>query len=234
MMFFQQKIVLRSPSQVMPTNHERVEYLLTHLTPERAARMVAVAGARTRFLSLALEDIYQPHNASAVLRSADAFGVQDLHVVESRNKFDLSRHVARGANIWLDLHKYQNSEIALAALKAKGHRIVATSPAQGSSTPDTIGLHAPLTVFIGTEKYGLSKTVMEAADEFLHVPMRGFTESLNLSVCAALIMQRIVSRLDAERPDHTLSADERDLLLLQWLVNDVPYADVFMKRHFGE
>lgn len=218
----------------MPTHRERVDYLLTHLTPTRAARMVAVASARTRFLGLALEDIYQPHNASAVLRSADAFGIQNLHLIESRNTFDLSRHVARGANLWLDLHKYPSAEACVAAVKASGHRVVATSPAHGSTTPDTISLDAPLTVFIGTEKYGLTEAVMNAADEFLHVPMRGFTESLNLSVCAALIMQRIVARLDAEQPGHVLKTPECDALLLQWLLRDVPYAEAFMKKHFGE
>lgn len=218
----------------MPTDAQKVEFLLGQLTPARAARMVAVAGARTRHVGLALEDIYQPHNASAVLRSADAFGVQDLHIIEHRNKFDLSRHVARGANIWLDLHKYRGPEECIAAIRASGHRIIATSPASGSHSPADVDLSTPFTVFIGTEKYGLSPAVMDAADGYLNVPMRGFTESLNLSVCAAIVLQRITERIAVERPDVLISEGERTALLLKWLMKDVAHAEAFLHRHFGE
>ena len=217
----------------MPSDSEKVEFLLGQLTPARAARMVAVAAARTRHVGLALEDIYQPHNASAVLRSADAFGIQDLHIIEHRNRFDLSRHVARGANIWLDLYKHRTAEACLTAIREKGHRIVATSPAHGSHSPADMPLDAPFTVFIGTEKYGLSPEVMDAADAFLHVPMRGFTESLNLSVCAAIVLQRISERLATERPDVLLGEEERTALLLRWLMKDVAHADAFLARQFG-
>jgi tRNA (guanosine-2'-O-)-methyltransferase len=113
-----------------------LDYLLSFLTPQRKEKFLKVAGERTRHIAVVLEDIYQPHNASAVLRSCDCFGVQDVHIIENKNHFDVNPDVAVGASKWLSLHKYRreedNTTACLAALKNKGYLLVATTPTPGN------------------------------------------------------------------------------------------------------
>ncbi|MCK4543523.1 MAG: TrmH family RNA methyltransferase, partial [Spirochaetales bacterium] len=109
-----------------------INYLIGFITPERHARMQAVLAKRTRYLTVVLEDLYQAHNASAVLRSCDGFGVQDVHIVEGRNSFRVNEEIALGTAQWLTLHRYKgrqnNSREAVKTLRKQGYRIVATSP----------------------------------------------------------------------------------------------------------
>ncbi len=178
----------------MEANEELLEYMVNFLTDKRKDLFKKVIVNRTNHFTVATQDVYQLHNTSAVIRSCDVFGVQNIHVVEEVNLKKIDREIAMGAQKWVDINRYTSTEECVATLKQKGYRIVATSPHQGTLLQD-FDISKPAALFFGTETKGLSEEVMEKADEFLQIPMVGFTESLNISVSAAIILQDITARL---------------------------------------
>jgi tRNA (guanosine-2'-O-)-methyltransferase len=194
------------------------------VSPERYKRFVDVVEERTRYMTILLEDIYQPQNASAVLRSCECMGIQDVHIVENKNAYQINPDVVMGAYKWLSVNRYNqkedNTASAFQQLKQGGYRIVATSPHKKSVVPETFDLNkGKFVICLGTELTGLSETIMENADEFLYIPMVGFTESLNLSVSAAIMMHALTGRLRKEKINWQLNTDEKQSLLIQWLLN---------------
>ena len=198
-----------------------LEPLMSQVTVERAERFKQVVAQRTRHITVVLEDIYQPHNASAVIRSCDCFGIQDVHIIENQNKYRINPQVALGSTNWVDIHQYaekkNNSPKCLDALRAQGFTIVATSPHSDAYSPEDLPLEKPLAILLGTEKDGLQEETMSAADLHLKVPMYGFTESFNISVSAALILQRLRTRLEHSDLDFKLDRKEQEALLRKWL-----------------
>jgi len=190
------------------------------LQPRRLARMDAVLAARTRRLSVLCEDLYHPHNAGAVLRSAECFGVQDVHLVEVGHRFRPNQRVVSGADRWLTIRRWTGLQAPLAHLRARGYRLAATSPEPQSLALGDVPLATPLVLLLGTEETGLSEAALAAADLHVHVPMVGFTQSLNVSVTAALCLQHLGDRLRAERDDWPLTDAERGDLRLVWLMEE--------------
>ena len=175
----------------MQFDHDLLLYLEGFISEERKERFLEVLAKRTRFLAVAIEDVYQLHNTSAVIRSCDAFGIQDVHVVENRFGKRLDKNIAMGAEQWVDVHRYQTTTQCMEALKEKGYQIIATTPHNDSNLLADAKITSKTALFFGTEKEGLSQAVLEQADGFLKVPMVGFSESLNISVSAALIIQQL-------------------------------------------
>lgn len=214
-----------------------IEYLADFLTPERNDLFDRVLDLRTRYLTVVLEDIYQPQNASAVLRSVDCFGVQDVHVIENRNSFTVDREVAMGASKWLNLHKYteneSNSLDAIKHLKNQGYRIVATTPHEGDTDLEAFDLTKGKTaLFFGTELTGISDVVKEEADEFLKIPMYGFTESFNISVSAAIILHYLTLRMrNEETINWQLSEEEKAAIKLAWIRRSLKRSELLEKRY---
>lgn len=173
--------------------------LLTHLegylTERRKGLFIKVLAERTRHFTVAVEDVYQMHNTSAVLRSCDVFGVQDVHVIEERLGKKMDREIAMGAQKWVDIHRYNDTKSCVANLKAQGYRIIATTPHDDSQYVHDFDITQKAAFFFGKEREGLSEEVLSQADEFLKIPMVGFTESLNISVSAAIIIQHVTNRL---------------------------------------
>ncbi len=199
-----------------------IRHLSDLVTPERIAKMRRVLEERTRYLSVVIEDIYQPHNASAVLRTCDCFGIQDVHIVENRNTYRVNPGVELGTAQWLTLHRYNsetsNTPAAIDHLRSAGYRIVATTPHTGDRSLDDFDLEAgPTALLFGNELEGLSETALNLADEQLVVPMVGFVESFNISVSAAIILHSLSSRLRASRIAYHISPEESDEILLHWL-----------------
>jgi tRNA (guanosine-2'-O-)-methyltransferase len=198
------------------------DHLYDHwMTPARRARIKHVLDHRTRHVTVVLEDIFQPHNASAVLRNCDLFGVQDVHIIESRNPFEPNKEVALGTDRWLTLHRYADAPEAdartdcLAALKTAGYAIVATCP-HGDAIPIAeLPLDAPIALCFGSEKPGLSEQLLEAADLRVSLPMVGMAESFNISVSAALCLYELTAKLRAT--DHPWPLTEADRLELSLL-----------------
>lgn len=220
---------------------QRIELLKQHVTDRRLDRLMAALPWRTRYLTVVVEDVYQPHNASAVLRSCDAFGIQDVHIVENRNRYRVNPGVELGSSQWLTLHRYghpedtvANTRQALNALKNRGYRIVAATPHRDGVTPDSFDLGAgPAAIWFGSEMEGLSPVVLQEADEYLVIPMHGFVESLNISVSAAITLYRLATRLRGSGVDWRLPEAESRQVMLQWLRASVRYWKLLEERTFN-
>ena len=199
-----------------------LDFLTQFITDERRHRIEVVLDFRTRHITVVLEDIFQPHNASAVLRSCDLRGIQDIHIVENNYAYDVNPDVVLGSTKWLNLYYYNkenefNTPAAFERLHEKGYRIVATCPHRDDFTPDTLPLDQPIALVFGTEKLGLSEYAVENADMHVRIPMYGFTESYNISVSAALLLYTLTNRLHASTDiDWLLTKEERDALRLVW------------------
>lgn len=222
----------------MKTEKEQLEYLRNFVTNEKNDLFDRLINERTDYVTLVLEDLYQSHNQSAVMRTADCMGIQHLHIIENRNSYDTTSSVSRGARNWLTLHRYRkdrdNTPEAIACLRKQGYRIIATTPHTEDTLIDELDLtKGKMAFFFGTEMTGVSETIREQADEFVKVPMYGFTESLNVSVCAALVMYSVMQRLRESDIDWRLSENERVNIALQWYKQSVKSADEILERFDG-
>jgi tRNA (guanosine-2'-O-)-methyltransferase len=196
-----------------------IDFLAEFVTENKRQKIAAVLEERTDYVTVALEDIYQPHNASAVLRTCECFGVQNVHIIESRNRYQVNPQVAMGSAKWLDLHRYRepgadNTRICLASLRARGYWIVATSPNLQSHTPRVLPLERPVALLFGTEEEGLTDGALAAADATLRLPQFGFTQSYNISVSVAVALATLMERLrSSELPWRLTPARRRELTL---------------------
>jgi tRNA (guanosine-2'-O-)-methyltransferase len=221
---------------VMEHNPELIAYLSGFVTPERLARMQAVLANRSRYLTVVLEDIYQSHNASAVLRTCDAFGIQDVHIIEKRNEYKVNPDIALGSAQWLSLKKYRNERAdsveVVKNLKNQGYRVVATAPhAQGGGLFDFNLENGPVALVFGTEQTGISTEIMETADEFLTIPMYGFVESFNISVSVAICLAHLSQEMRQKNLNWQLSDQEIQDLLFSWLKSSVKQSDKIIANY---
>jgi len=196
---------------------ELIKYLESFLSPERKELFNKVINQRTNHFTVATEDVYQLHNTSAVIRSCDVFGIQNIHVIEERNRKKIDREIAMGAQKWVSLNRHHSSGDCINDLKAKGYKIVATVPHGKAIELADFDISHPSAFFFGTEKEGLSQEVTIAADQFLKIPMAGFTESLNISVSAAIILQQVTQKLKKSNIDWELTDSEKIAIKYEWL-----------------
>lgn len=215
-----------------------LEKLLSFITDHKNQLFDRVIEHRTRYLTVVLEDIYQPQNASAVLRTADCFGVQDVHIIENRNEYVINPEVTLGASKWLTLHRYSESENntleAIQKLKSEGYRIVATMPHSDDIMLSELDMNQKTALFFGTELLGLSEVVQEHADVFVKIPMYGFTESYNISVSAALCLQQLSNKMRKENKDWKLNESELLDVKLDWARSVVKEAENVEKTLFAK
>lgn len=205
---------------------ELVSFLQEFITDRRKELFYKTIDFRTRYLTVVLEDIYQPQNASAVIRTCDCFGIQDLHIIENQNEYTLNPDVTLGSDKWINLkinNSGENNTIpTLTKLRKKGYRIVATTPHTDDVDLEEFDLSkGKAALLFGTELRGLSEEAMEMADEYLKIPMHGFTESFNISVSAAIILHQLSEKLRKSEIDWKLNEDEKTEILLQWIKNTV-------------
>ncbi len=193
-----------------------IEYLESFLTPRRLGLYQKVLNERTNHFTVAIEDVYQLHNTSAVIRSCDVFGIQNVHVIEEVNVKRIDREIAMGAQKWVDISRHSSTTSCLKKLKNKGYQIVATTPHNDSKVLQEFDVTKPSAFFFGREQQGLSDMVLEAADTMLHIPMVGFTESLNISVSAAIILQHVTSELRKSDIRWQLSEEEKLQKRMEW------------------
>lgn len=187
------------------------------LTPERIARIDAVLDARLGSVTLAVEDTYDPHNAAATIRTSEALGMQELHVIEPGQRFSAVKGVTRGAHRWIELHRWPAADLAASALRARGFRVFATLPDARAVSIEEVDVSTPLAVIFGNEHEGVSQKAIDACDGTVTVPMFGFTESYNLSVTVGLAMGRLVARRRAHIEAHgDLDPDRRARLRARW------------------
>lgn len=201
---------------------ERLEYMSQFLTEERKEVLQRTVASRTHYMRILTENMFHPQNASAIMRHCEAFGIQQIHTVEDRCKFDPSVNIVRGTQKWVDVEHHETTREALAALKSEGYRIVATTPHRCSVTPETFDVTKGKFVLVfGTEHAGISDEVIEAADDFLMIPMCGMVESLNVSASAAILIYMLSERIRQSVPDWELTDDQRLKLLTRWTMSSV-------------
>jgi tRNA (guanosine-2'-O-)-methyltransferase len=222
----------------LQTRKKLLEFLLTFISDNKQQKFSENIRYRTRHLTIVLEDIYQPHNASAVLRSCDCFGIQDVHIIENMNKYEVNPDVALGSAKWLSLFKYNgeanNTASCLISLKNKGYRIVAASPHKDDFTPESLPLDQKTALVFGTELAGLTNNALELADACVRIPMVGFTESLNISVSAALLLFTISERIRKSSFDWHLTEEEKTEVMLHWAKHVVKKADAIEREFFRQ
>ncbi len=218
---------------------ELLKYLSTYITPERLSLFNRVIEYRTKYITVVLEDIYQSQNASAVLRSCDCFGIQDVHIIENRNEFQLDTEVSLGSSKWLSLNKYNqeenNSLAAIKTLKKQGYKIVATTPHNNDQELPDFDITAGKTALVfGSELPGVSDIIINEADEFLKIPMFGFTESFNISVSVAVVLHHLTGKLRSSEVNWELTEEEKTEIKIQWIRNTIKKSKLIEKRFWEE
>lgn len=214
---------------------ELYKYLTSFFSDNKQTKIEEVIENRTKHITVVLEDIFQPQNASAVIRTCDCFGIQDVHIIENNNKFDINPDVALGAAKWLNIFRYnelENNTIkAVEYLKKNDYKIVATSPHTADILLDDLEINEKIALFFGTEKCGLSDDVIKNADFHVKIPMFGFTESFNISVSAAISIFSLTTRLKKSGINWQLTNDEKIELKIKWASGIIKMSDKIIKQY---
>ncbi len=211
-----------------------LEFLENILTENRKERFLNVLKNRTNHFTIAVEDIFQMHNTSAVMRSCEVFGIQELNVIEQRYGKSIDKEIAMGAQKWVDINAFDSISGCVDSLKAKGYQIIATTPHENDCLMDDFDISKPSAFFFGTERDGLSEEILQKADGFLKIPMVGFTESLNISVSAAIIIQNLMHRLRNSEINWQLSEEEILKKRLQWARSSIKDIKRIEARYYKE
>ncbi|HLV14722.1 MAG TPA: RNA methyltransferase [Xanthomarina sp.] len=209
-------------------------YLETYLTENRRERFDTVLNQRTKHFTVATEDVYQLHNTSAVIRSCDVFGIQEVNIVEERNSKRIDREIAMGAQKWVDLNRFHSVKECIVDLKHKGYQIVATTPHTNDCLLHEFDVTKKSCFFFGRETEGLSQEVIDQADCYLKIPMYGFTESLNISVSAAIILQHVTTKLKRTNIDWKLTVEEQQEKRLDWIKKTIKSYDEIVERFYNK
>ena len=219
---------------MLDINTKLLTYLEGFVTDKRKNLFRNILQDRTRHFTVVLEDIYQQHNASAVIRSCDIFGIQDVHVIENKYKSKVSRHIAKGSQKWLTFNRYNedknNTIDCLENLKSKGYQVIATTPHNDSCVLHDFDITKKSAFVFGVEKAGVSDDVMKNADGFLKIPMVGFTESLNISVAAAIVLENLSHKLRNSTLDWALTVEEQQILYASWIEKTIKNVDEIKER----
>jgi tRNA (guanosine-2'-O-)-methyltransferase len=211
-----------------------LNFLENILTDNRKEKFLKVLENRTNHFTIAVEDIFQMHNASAVMRSCEVFGIQELNVIEERYGKSIDKEIAMGAQKWVDINTFDSVSNCIETLKKKGYQIIATTPHENDCLLDDFNISKPSALFFGTERDGLSEEILQKADGFLKIPMVGFTESLNISVSAAIIIQNLTEKLRKSDVNWKLSEDEILEKRLAWAKSSIKDIKRIEERYYIE
>ncbi|MGB1294174.1 MAG: TrmH family RNA methyltransferase [Flavobacteriales bacterium] len=210
------------------------------LTDKRKLRFDKVLNSRTDYMAIVLEDIYNPQNANAVIRSCDCFGIQNVHIIEDRNFHEERNETSKGAEKWLNVHHYNNPDQnkrleCVKTLKKDGYRIVSAMPHKQGVTLDEFDVtKGKFAIVLGNELHGVSKEIEKLSDEYINIPMHGFTESLNLSVAGALCMNHLRLKMEKQLDNWLIEGDDLQNLRLLWVSNSVGNGDYMLKRMYDD
>ncbi len=214
---------------------ERIAYMEQFLTEERCEVLRRTLASRTRYMTILTENTFHPQNASALVRHCEAFGLQELHTVETRCKFNPNVNIVRGTDKWVDITRHDSTAEAIATLKGAGYRLVATTPHRESCTPETFDVaKGPFCLVFGTEHAGVSDEIIEAADEYLRIPMCGMVESLNVSASAAILIYMLSQRMRlTPEIDWSLKEEDAREMLFRWVMLSVKDSQRILERQFS-
>jgi tRNA (guanosine-2'-O-)-methyltransferase len=224
----------------LPKNHlvmidiDYLHFLENILTDNRKERFLNVLQNRTKHFTVAIEDVFQMHNTSAVMRSCEVFGIQELNVIEEKFGKKIDKEIAMGAQKWVDINTFDSVSSCIDTLKNKGYQIIATTPHEKDCLLDDFDISKPSALFFGTERDGLSDEILRQADGFIKIPMVGFTESLNISVSAAIILQNLSDRL--RKSDISWKLTDQEILekRLYWAKNSIKDIKRIEERYYLE
>lgn len=193
-----------------------------------------VLSERTKHFTVVLEDLFDPHNISAVIRTCDCFGIQDLYITQHLHEYNVNPKIVKGASKWVSLHKFEENSSSTKAcfskLKSEGYRLVGTTPDPNNTSIHEMAIDDRTALIFGSEIAGLSDYAKGEVDELVHIPMYGFTESFNISVSAAMVLQTLVRRLKLSEIDWQLSSSEKLQLKLDWYKKIVKHSDLHIKN----
>lgn len=210
---------------------DRFPLLSPYLTEARKQRFAEVLEQRMHWVTAVTEDLYDPHNTSAVLRSCDGFGIQSAHIIEVNHPYRLAPGVSKGAAKWLDIERHTETKSALRDLKSRGYAICCTTPHTNDTTPEDLPLDRPVALVFGSEGPGISEEAKAEADYFVRIPMFGFTESYNISVAAALTLQTIAHRVRSTKGlSWQVPQEEHPRILGDWASKTVKDAQGLLNR----
>ncbi|CAN5638114.1 RNA methyltransferase [soil metagenome] len=223
----------------IPYDSELLSYLQSFLLEERKSRFEKILEQRTRHLTVVLENTSDAHNINAVFRSCEGFGIQDIHVIENGSKFKPAKKILRGSHRWLTVKKYKDEEDntlnCIHTLRAKGYRIVATTPHHHDLPLHQLKVDQPLALFFGQEHEGVSEIVKAHADDFVIIPMQGFTESFNISAAAAILSYELSHRIRANKEIlWQLSEEEKNALRFRWTLQNIYRVELIIRRFYEE
>jgi tRNA (guanosine-2'-O-)-methyltransferase len=213
-------------------NQDLLTYLEGFITENRKEGFLRVLKFRTKHFTVAMEDVFQLHNTSAVMRSCEVFGIQELNVIEQKFGKSIDKEIAMGAEKWVDINRFSSIQDCITNLKGKGYQIIATTPHNDSCLLHEFDITKPSALFFGTERDGLSDEVMQQADGFLKIPMVGYTESLNISVSAAIIIQDVTNRLRQSDINWQLSEEEVLEKRLDWTRKSIKDIEFIERKYF--
>lgn len=214
---------------------ERIGLLAGFMTPERFGVLRRTLAMRTDYMTVLAENMYHGQNAAALVRHCEAFGLQELHTIETLCPFEPNPDIARGTDRWVDIHGHASTAEAVAALRSAGYRIVATTPHREDVTPETFDVgRGPFALVFGTEHAGISDEVIASADEFLRIPMCGMVESLNVSASAAILIYMLSQRMRLTVSGWQMPDDRRQEILLRWMCRSVKDAPQILEKKFGD
>jgi tRNA (guanosine-2'-O-)-methyltransferase len=220
--------------------NELLEFFSEFITEERKSKIEEVLSFRTHHFRIVVEDTYQEHNASALVRSCDCFGIQNFTVIRHINDFNIYHGMARGAEKWIDINYYDQDQdgvqLCIDQMKKDGYQIVATSPDPNSSRLEDFDITKKSAIFFGRERHGLSQEIIDQADENIMIPMVGFIRSFNISVSLAIILNTLTPRLrENSSIDWQLTQEEKTKLRLAWYYKSLPNGQrmltSFLKTH---
>lgn len=220
---------------VLQQNQLLKQHFSQFVSEHKREFMERVLQQRTRYVTVVLEDIYQSQNASAVIRTCECLGIQDVHVIEATSHWMTNKLVLRGSDKWLNINRYKDKKVNNTAacfeqLRQRGYRVAVTDPAGGVSVND-VPLDKPLAIVMGNERHGSSEFAKSNADLSVTIPMTGFTESLNISVSAAICLNVVLTRLRDSSEPWTLTEEEKEILRLQWYKKTVRNASVIEREY---
>ena len=212
-----------------------IQQLAPLLTSGRKKRIDEVLSKRTKGICVLLEDIYQGHNISAVLRTCDTLGIQNIYIIQDSNKITLSKGISLGSEKWVTMEiktKNLSKKEYIKSLKKLGFKIIATVPPSKnkSISLEKFKIKKKMIVAFGNEEKGLSKDILEESDSLISISMDGFNESYNISVSCAIVMNQLISEAKKSNKLTYLSNNERKKLRFDWYLKSLKNSSKVIKN----
>lgn len=220
-----------------PEEKKVFDHLAQFVSDHKKAFVEKVLEHRTRYVSVVLENIYQSQNASAVIRTCECMGLQDVHIVEDTAKYHLNIRVLKGSYKWMNMERYRakeanNTEMCFQRLRREGYRILVADPSVEGVPIDELDVAGGrMAIVFGNELRGASSYSLQHADAKVRIPMFGFTESLNVSVSVAICLNTLLGKLRHAGMHIGLTEEEKEVIRLTWYRKIVRRSDV-VEREF--